>query len=116
MLSTLTVTSGADSGPGTLRQAIVDAADPATRSFAKKVNTITLTTGELDIAKNLDIEGPGAKKLTISGNDVSRVFAISAGETVTIGGLRITRWAGGRERPHHPQHRRWHLESGELDA
>ena len=84
------VTSGADSGPGTLRQAILDAADGATITFAKKVHTITLTTGELDIAKNLDIEGPGANKLTISGNDASRVFDISAGETVTIAGLTIT--------------------------
>ena len=84
------VTSGADSGPSTLRQVILDAADGATITFAKNVHTITLTSGELAIDKNLDIEGPGASKLTISGNDSSRVFDISAGETVTIAGLTIT--------------------------
>ena len=77
MLSPLTVTSGADSGPGSLRQAIADAAPGDTIVFAKNVHNITLTSGELDITKNLDIEGPGSNKLTISGNDHSRVFDIS---------------------------------------
>ena len=41
------------------------------------------------ITKSLDIEGPGANRLTISGNDASRVFDISGGLTVTIAGLTI---------------------------
>ena len=87
----LTVTSPADGGVGTLRDAIADARRPAndTIDFATDDPTITLTSGELAIAKNLDIEGPGANKLTISGNDHSRVFDISPGETVTIAGLTI---------------------------
>ena len=88
VLSSL-VTTGADSGLGSLRQAIADAAPGDTIVFAKRVHTITLTSGELQITKNLDIEGQGANKLTISGNDASRVFDISAGETVTIAGLTI---------------------------
>jgi len=86
----LLVTTGADSGLGSLRQAIADAAPGDTIVFAKRVHTITLTSGELQITKNLDIENQGANKLTISGNDASRVFDISAGETVTIAGLTIT--------------------------
>ena len=48
-----------------------------------------LTGGELVINKNLDIEGPGANKLTVSGNHASRVFDIGGGVTVTIAGLTI---------------------------
>jgi hypothetical protein len=55
-----------------------------------KGQTITLTSGELVIDKSLEIEGPGAKHLTISGNDASRVFDIvTAGLTVTIAELTI---------------------------
>src|SRR5262249_1802712 len=52
--------------------------------------TITLTSGELVINKNVDIEGLGAANLTISGNDASRVFDITnAKAKVTIAGLTI---------------------------
>ncbi len=87
--STLTVTSSADSGGGSLRSAIASAASGDTIVFAKSVHAITLTTGELAIAKSLDIEGPGADKLTISGNGVSRVFHIEGSSTVTIANLTV---------------------------
>ena len=90
LLSTLTVSNGLDGGSGSLRQAIADAAPGDTITFDKNVHRITLTSGELGITQDLDIEGPGANKLTISGNDSSRVFDISAGATVTIAGLTIT--------------------------
>ncbi|HBE33222.1 MAG TPA: hypothetical protein DD990_18370, partial [Cyanobacteria bacterium UBA11368] len=56
---------------------------------------IALTSGELAIAKNLTIQGLGANNLTISGNNVSRVFNIDDGDlntsiNVTIDGLTIT--------------------------
>src|SRR5207237_5751046 len=57
--------------------------------FAPNVHAITLTLGEIDITKNLNIVGPGAKKLTISGNDASRVFHIESGNTVNISNLTI---------------------------
>ena len=34
--------------------------------------TIALTSGELDITGDLKINGPGADKLTVSGNNTSR--------------------------------------------
>ena len=89
MLSLL-VTSNADSGPGSLRAAIAAAPSGATIEFAKRIHTITLTSGELAITKSLDIEGPGANKLTISGNDTSRVFDIEGTMAVIISGLTIT--------------------------
>ncbi|MDR2576337.1 MAG: InlB B-repeat-containing protein [Treponema sp.] len=52
------VTSGADSGPGTLRQAITNAADGSTIVVDSSVGTIELT-GRLEISKNLTIEGNG---------------------------------------------------------
>jgi hypothetical protein len=93
--STLTVTSTADSGAGSLRAEIAAAHSGDTINFAPSLagQTITLTSGELDITKNLDIEGPGADQLTVSGNDASRIFDISEGVTATIAGLTLT---GGR--------------------
>jgi len=59
--ATLTVASSADSGAGTLRQAILDASPSGgdTINF-DLTGTITLTSGELAIAKNVTITGPGA--------------------------------------------------------
>jgi hypothetical protein len=52
--------------------------------------TITLTSGELMIDKNLDIEGLGASQLAVSGDHASRIFDISSGATVTIAGITMT--------------------------
>src|SRR5208337_2980124 len=95
VLSTLTVMNNADIGLGSLRAAIITAntnGDPTnTITFAPRLagRTITLTSGELAITKSLDIEGPGADKLTISGNDASRVFEIGRRATVTLANLTI---------------------------
>ncbi|MBN1428738.1 MAG: hypothetical protein JXB07_10155, partial [Anaerolineae bacterium] len=50
--------------------------------------TITLTGGEIGIAKNLSIAGPGAGSLSVSGGGASRVFNISSG-AVFISGMTI---------------------------
>jgi len=62
-----------------------------TITFAPNVTgTITLSAGELLIGQALTITGPGAGSLTISGNQVSRVFNIAAGNfDVTLSGLTI---------------------------
>ena len=103
--STLTVTNNLDTGivgDGSLRGEITAAASGDTINFDPSLagQTITLTGGELVIDKSLDIEGPGAGLLTVSGNQTSRVFDvsnhasrvfdISAGATVTIAGVWIT--------------------------
>src|SRR5215472_7882929 len=62
LLSTVTVLNNHDSGPGSLRAAIAAASSGQTINFAPSLDgqTITLTSGELDITRSLDIEGPGA--------------------------------------------------------
>src|SRR5947207_3129344 len=86
------VTTNADSGAGSLRQAIIDACDGSTISFdmLQVVSPITLTTGQLLIDKSLTITGPGANVLTTSGNNATRVFKTAPGKTITIADLTIT--------------------------
>src|SRR6266850_1934247 len=71
--STLTVQNNHDSGAGSLRHEIAHAQDGDTIIFDSSLNgqTITLTSGQLAINKSLDIEGPGAGRLAVSGNDAS---------------------------------------------
>jgi len=102
---TVTVKSIADAGgtcPGptcTLRQAIATAASGDTVDFSLPANgTITLTTAELLIDKDLTIAGPGANLLTVARSSAAgvpnfRIFKISTATTttvVTISGLTIT--------------------------
>lgn len=77
--STVTVTTTADSGPGSLRQAIAQANSDDTiviPILGPGLSTITLTSGELDIDKNLTITGPGADRLAVSANHASTVFVV----------------------------------------
>ncbi len=83
---TFTVTNLEDDGDGSLRAAIDDASDGDVIEF-DVTGTITLTSGHLDIDVNLTIVGPGADRLTISGNGSSRVFDINA--DAIISGLTV---------------------------
>lgn len=87
--ATITVTSNNDSGAGSLRQALIDAAPTDTIDFSV-TGTIILTSGELTIVKDITINGPGAASLTISGNDSSRVFSIGETFVVAISDLTIS--------------------------
>lgn len=85
----ITVTNANDNGPGSLREALGIANDGDTINFSV-TGTITLTTGQLMVNRNVTISGPGAPSLAISGNAASRVFRIASGRSVTISGLTIT--------------------------
>jgi len=80
------VTSTADSGSGSLRDAIACAANGATITFdaALADQTITLTSGEIVIKKNLILSGLGMTHLTISGSNTSRIFHIFPGKDLHI--------------------------------
>jgi hypothetical protein len=84
------VTNTADSGPGSLRAVLAAAAPGETITFfLPSPSTITLAS-ELPITQSVVIQGPSAKKLTIS--DASgRVFHLdTAAKTVTISGLHLS--------------------------
>jgi hypothetical protein len=86
------VTKTADSGPGSLRDAILAAAAGESITFSV-TGAITLTSGELVINKDLVISGPGAATLTVQrifapAPPAFRIFDLQAG-TVSISGLTI---------------------------
>jgi hypothetical protein len=86
----ITVTNINDSGPGSLRQALVDANDGDTIDATGISGVISLTTWELLVDKSVTINGAGADLLAVDGNDGSRVFRIPfSGKTVTISGFTI---------------------------
>ena len=89
--STLTVLNNLDSGAGSLRYEIAAANTKDTIVFAPSLagQTITLTSGELLINKNLTITGLGAGQLAVSGNRASGVFEVAAKTKVALSGLTI---------------------------
>jgi hypothetical protein len=99
--ATITVTSTADSGAGSLRQAILDAASGDTINFSLPADsTITLTSAELAITKSLTITGPGADTLTVQrstagGTPSFRILHFSGVSDITISGLTISHGSTG---------------------
>jgi Ca2+-binding RTX toxin-like protein len=91
------VTNTNDSGAGSLRQAVEDAdaaAGADTITFSPAVTgAIVLTSGEISIDDAaLTIQGPGASRLAIDGNNASRLFTIPGGDanrTTVISGLTL---------------------------
>jgi len=99
---TFVVTNANDAGPGSLRQAVLDAnantagaADTITfdaAAFATPT-TITLATGSITVSDSLVIQGPGQAQVTVSGNNASRVFVVDIVGTVgtlSLSGLTLT--------------------------
>ncbi|MCB0040603.1 MAG: hypothetical protein KDE23_13035 [Caldilinea sp.] len=91
--TTWVITSTDDSGPGTLRQAIADAAPGDVIVFDASLvgATITLTSGELLIDKDLTIDGGAAYWITLSGGYTVRVIHVAESAEVTLRNLIITR-------------------------
>lgn len=107
--ATYTVTKIADTNDGTcdvadcsLREAVAAAnasADNDIIVFAAMfagAQTITLSGTDIQINNNgtLTITGPGAHRLTVSGNNQSRIFTNNLDATTTISGIRLTRGNG----------------------
>jgi len=77
--TTITEVSINDSGPGSLRQGLVNANDGDTINFAVTGN-IALTSGGLVIDKNVTISGPGANELSIDGKPRGFCFRRRSGQ------------------------------------
>ena len=94
--ATYTVTNNADSGAGSLREAITAAnADSSNHTiiFAASANgTIILASALPNLANNgtLTITGNGSANTIISGNNLVRPLAINGGATITLNRLQIT--------------------------
>jgi hypothetical protein len=86
---TIPVTNTNDSGPGSLRQALVDANDGDTIDATGVSGVIILTSGGLLVDKSVTINGAGADVLAVDGNATNSAFEIGVGETVTISSLAI---------------------------
>jgi uncharacterized repeat protein (TIGR01451 family) len=88
------VTSAADDGSvGTLREAVASVCSGSTITFnitGPGPHTITLTTGELPVTKNVTIRNDSGESITVNGNNASRVFNINSGKTANIIGLTLT--------------------------
>ncbi len=102
--ATFTVTNTANTGAGSLRQAVLDsnaAAGSDTIVFDASFNspqTITLAsviTINPATGDSLTITGPGANLLTISGGNAVRIFTISTGDTTSISGITFTQAVTG---------------------
>src|SRR5690349_404314 len=99
--ATFQVTNLQDAGAGSLRQAILSANADATAddvTFASGLTgQIKLTTGEIPIEAAVNVQGPGADVLSVSGEDASRIFYAETDavgdkrDPVTISGLTLTK-------------------------
>ena len=84
--ASLTVTNLNDSGPGSLRQAILDAAPGDTISFGSQLSgTLVLLSGQLTIDKDLTIVGPGTSRVALAGANYSRVITVATGVDIRLG-------------------------------
>jgi predicted outer membrane repeat protein len=97
-MATITVTNLNDSGAGSLRNALSTASSGDTIQFAPNLadGTLVLTNGELDITKNVtingDIDGNTSPDITIDAGGASRVFNEDGafGLFATLNGLVIS--------------------------
>ncbi|MEQ9371577.1 MAG: putative Ig domain-containing protein [Coleofasciculus chthonoplastes F3-SA18-01] len=84
MSQQLIVTNTQDNGAGSLREALTLAQSGDTIKFSSSIagDTITLTTGQLEISpgKDITIDGADAPGLTISGNNQSRIFYVNSNQ------------------------------------
>jgi hypothetical protein len=96
--ATFTVTNLNDSGAGSLRDAIGQANAAAGADVvqfqAGLTGTITLSSGEIRISDTLNLNGPGASRITVDGGNATRLFKVqrTTGSqiTATLAGLKLT--------------------------
>ncbi len=86
LAATQTVTTTNDSGAGSLRDAIANAASGDSIVFAPSLSGQTIAlSSRIEITLNLTITG--GQVITLSGNDTTPIFDIDNGATVTLDGL-----------------------------
>ena len=94
--ATQTVTNCKDSGTGSLRQAVQNAASGDTIAFALSPSCSIITlTSTMTIKTNLTIDGPGAAVLALTPSSDVTLIGVASGVTATIAGLTIENGATG---------------------
>jgi HYR domain-containing protein len=95
--ATFAVTNTNDSGPGSLRQAVLDAnvaPGPDTITFGVS-GTIGLTSGRIGVNGPLTIDGSGAANSTVSGGRLSGIFNVASASTLNIRDLTLADGSAG---------------------
>jgi hypothetical protein len=98
-----TVSNLNDSGSGSFRQAVTDSAAPGSDRILFQPSlggTITLGSALPNLQTPLEVVGPGADRVAISGNNAFRVLTVSsnpAGQPFRISGLTLTQGSSGGE-------------------
>ena len=92
------VYSGADDGPGSLRQAIRDANDGELIFIDPALDDteLALSGGAIRIDKDLMVFGSPSRKLRVRGTERDRLFEITDGARVTLSGMAMSR--GGSDK------------------
>ena len=85
------VTNTLDSGPGSLRDCVENASSGQVIAFDNVVfnSEISLTSGQLLICANVNIEGAMTNNISISAGSMNRVFEIMSGMDALIEGIEI---------------------------
>lgn len=86
--ATNVVTSLADAGPGSLREAIA-AAQPGDTLVLAVTGTVSVVSGELALTKSLSIIGPGNSLLALSGMGRNRLFNASPSCVSLVSGITL---------------------------
>lgn len=84
------VSTTADTGPGSLRQAIADANAGDTIGFVVSTPATITVTKPIAISKNITLSGSSSGTVTISGGNASQIFTVASGTSVAIDGLTLT--------------------------
>jgi len=87
------VTSAADGGAGSLRQAIANSVSGASINFAPYLSgaTISLTSGEMALTGSLTIDASALSNgIRLDGGYASRIFNVGGGATVVLNSLTLT--------------------------
>ncbi|WP_223788817.1 choice-of-anchor Q domain-containing protein [Marinicella meishanensis] len=82
----ITVSNDADSGPDTLRQAVLDVCPGGTINFAADLS-ITLVS-EIELEADMTIDGSG-QNVTLSGGGSNRIFNVDVGVAVNLYALNV---------------------------
>ncbi|MFL6546767.1 MAG: hypothetical protein ACJ8LM_16515, partial [Candidatus Udaeobacter sp.] len=79
----VTVTDTGDSTPGSLRQALADVCDGGTVDLTRLPTPATITLqSRLYLSRNVVIQGPANGPVTISGNNLTRMFFMQSGNVI----------------------------------